>query len=186
MTIENSATGSIYGGGVVAITSKGSRPLTVSIGGIVLSNLGISPSDPTVFFVYAPRHAAGPVDVVVPHAGDGGSQVIAGGYTYLDPESFDLNGAWTGVTVDGSDTWVEFTVQGNLLLEVHCLNPADKREDLRISAPIINGKVDTAGDWGRFSAWVASESEAAGTIDMAQCAAGGPWIAQRRHQDSLR
>ena len=111
----------------------------------------------------------------------GGATLKAiGAYTYVDPESFDLNGTWGGFTIDGSDTWIEFTVRGNLLSNVSCIDPTDKRVDIELSAPVVNGKVEFIGDAGRFSAWVASASEAAGTIDMAPCSPGHPWRALRK------
>jgi hypothetical protein len=171
-------TGSTYGGSLVAIVTTIERGATASIGGA--RSMGYSPTDPAKIFVVSPPHAAGSVDVVVTNPAGGATQKAIGAYTYVDPESFDLNGAWSGVTFDGSDMSIEFTVRGNLLSNVHCIDATDKRLDIGLSAPIVNGKVEFVGDAGRFSAWVASASEAAGTIDMAPCSGGRPWQALRK------
>ena len=158
-------TGSIYGGNWITVMGEFDRNATATIGGTKVGT-GWSPTDPAKHFLHglAP-HTPGPVDIVVTNA-DGGSQRFAGAYTYADPGAFDLNGAWDGVTFDGSDTLVAFTVRENVLTRVQCIDAFNKSIELELSAPVVNGKVEFIGDAGRFSAWVASASEAAGTIDI--------------------
>ena len=141
------------------------RRATVTVGGIRVG-LGWNPQDLTRHILYSPPHAAGRVDLVVTNP-DGGSVVAA--YTYANPESFDLNGQWVGITVDGSDTDLEFTVRDNVLIRVQCVDPFYRSVALSPKAPVVNGKVEFTGDTGRFVAWVASASEAAGTIDISPC-----------------
>jgi hypothetical protein len=168
-------TGSIYGGSWVTVVGEIDRSATATIGGIRVS-MGWSPTDSTKHILITPPHAAGPADVVVMNSG-GASQTVVGGYTYADPGSFDLEGAWAGFTVDGSDTWVEFTVRAHLLMNVRCTDAAGKVVEIAASQPVVNGKIEYVGDAGRFSAWVASASETAGTIDIAPCSGVRRWEA---------
>jgi hypothetical protein len=79
--------------------------------------------------------------------------------------------------VDGSDTWIEFTVRDQLLKSVRCADPFDRRLTIDLSQPFVNGKVEVVGEAGRFSAWTVSPTEMAGTIDMAPCSGGLRWSA---------
>jgi hypothetical protein len=81
--------------------------------------------------------------------------------------------------VDGSDTVLAFTVRDNVLTHVQCIDPFNQAVELELAAPVVNGKVEFAGAAGRFSAWVASASEAAGTIDIAPCSGVRRWQAER-------
>ena len=158
--------GSIYGGGRVNVFGDIDRPCDRH--GWERSRWGWvgAPEDLTRHVLYAPPHAVGRVDLVVTNP-DGGSAAAA--YTYVDPGSFDLNGACAGFTVDGSDTWIEFTVRDQLLTNLPGIDPFDNLVEIELSAPVLNGKVEFVGDAVRFSAWVASASDAAGTIDMTRC-----------------
>jgi len=168
-------TGSIYGGSEVTIVGDFDRLATAAFDGVRVA-MGWSPQDRMLHILHAPPHAAGRVDLVVTIP-DGRSAVAA--YTYVDPDAFDLGGAWSGVTVDGSDTVLEFTVRDNVLTRVQCVDPSNQSVELELAAPVVNGKVEFAGDAGRFSAWVASASEAAGTIDIAPCSGVRRWQAVR-------
>jgi hypothetical protein len=168
-------TGSIYGGGQVTIVGEINRGATATLGGIAVA-LGWSPNDATRFAFTAPAHTAGPVDIVVTNPG-GGSQTVVGAYTYVEPASYRLDGEWAGFTVDGSDTWIEFTVHDQLLKSVRCADPFDRRLTIDLSQPFVNGKVEVVGEAGRFSAWTVSPTEMAGTIDMAPCSGGLRWSA---------
>jgi hypothetical protein len=170
-------TGSIYGGGEVRIFGNFERSAIATIGGIRTVQ-GWSPTDPTVRILHAPPHAAGPVDVIVTNP-DGRSQTVVGGYTYVEPESFDLNGEWDAVTVDGSDTFLQFTVRARVLTRVRCENSFYQTVEMTLSVPVLNGRAEFSGDAGNFSAWVASASQAAGTIDMPPCSGGLRWQAAR-------
>jgi IPT/TIG domain len=170
--------GSIYGGGVVTVVGNIDRQATATLGGVGVS-LGWSPADAAVHLFITPAHAAGPVDIVVTNP-DGGSQTVVGAYTYVEPGSYQLNGEWAGYTVDGSDTWIEFTVRDQLLTSVRCIDPSDTRLAIDLSQPFVNGKVEVATDAGRFSAWAVSPTETAGTIDMKPCAGMLRWEAELR------
>lgn len=175
-------TGSIYGGGVVTIVGEIDRRATTTLGGIAVS-LGWSPTDTTKHSLVSPPHTAGPVDIVVTNPG-GGSQKVVGAYTYVEPGSYRFDGEWVGFTVDGSDTWIEFTVRDQRLTSVRCIDPFDRQLTIELSQPFVNGKVEVVTDGGRFSAWAVSPTETAGTIDMKPCSGGLRWAAglQSSHQ----
>ena len=167
--------GSTYGGSLVTVVGEFDRGATAMIGGIRVST-GWSPTDSTKHFFITPPHTAGPADIVVTNP-DGTSQTVAGGYTYVDPGSSDLEGAWAGFTVDGSDMWVEFTVRDHRLTNVKCTDGAGRVVEIAASQPVVNGEIEFAGDAGRFSAWAASASETAGVIDIAPCSGVRRWEA---------
>jgi len=169
-------TGSVFGGSWVTITGEFDRRATATLGGIWVS-MGSNFAG-TIHGLITPPHAAGPVDIVVTNP-DGGSQTFVGAYTYYEPKSFDFDGAWAGFTVDGSDTWVEFTVSEQVLTRVRCTDERDRVVLIALSQPLVDGKFEYAGDAGRFSAWPASPSEMAGTIDIAPCSGGRIWEATR-------
>ncbi len=171
-------TGSIYGGGMVTVVGDIDRRATATLGGIAV-DLGWSPTDATRHFLITPPHPAGPVDIVVTNPA-GGSQRVAGGYTYVEPGSYRLDGDWAGFTVDGSDTWIEFTVRDQRLTSVRCIDPLDNRLAIDVSQPFVNGKVDVTTEEGRFSAWSVSPTETAGTIDMKPCSGTLRWAAGLR------
>jgi hypothetical protein len=168
-------TGSIYGGSAVSFFGDFDRRASATVDGIQPVQ-GWSPQDSTKHTLYSPPHTAGRVDLVVTNP-DGGRAV--GFYTYVDPGAFDLSGEWAGVTVDGSDTTIEFTVRENLLTRVQCSDALNKSVEMALAEPVVNGKVEFAGNAGRFSAWVASATEAAGTIDMSPCSGVRRWQAER-------
>ena len=168
-------TGSIYGGSLVTVVGEFDRNAAATIGGIRVST-GWSPTDSTKLFFITPPHAAGPADIVLTNR-DGTSQTVVGGYTYVAPGSFDLEGAWAGFTVDGTDTWVEFTVRDHLLTNVRCTDEASKVVEIAVSQPVVNGKIEFVGAAGRFTAWAASASETAGVIDIAPCSGVRHWEA---------
>jgi len=170
--------GSIYGGGVVTVVGNIDRQATATLGGIGVS-LGWSPTDATMHSLVTPAHTAGTVDIVVTNP-DGGSQTVVGAYTYVEPGPYRLNGEWAGSTVDGSDTWIEFTVRDQLLTSVRCIDASDRRLAIDLSQPFVNGRVDVVTDAGRFSAWAVSPTEMAGTIDMKPCSGMLRWETQLR------
>lgn len=86
------------------------------------------------FYTETPAHAPGIVDLVVTNP-DGQSHGLAGGYTYAPQESFDLNGAWGGYSLNGTDTWVEFVIQDNRLVSASCAYDVRTPFTLRISRP---------------------------------------------------
>ncbi len=174
-------TGSIYGGGVVTVVGEIDRAATATLGGIAVG-LGWSPTDATKHLFVAPPHTAGPVDIVVTNS-TGGSQTVVGGYTYVEPGSYRFDGKWAGSTVDGSDSWIEFTVRDQLLTSVRCIDAFDMRLAIELSQPFVNGKVEIVTDAGRFSAWTVSPTETAGTIDMKPCSGIRRWEARLQPSD---
>lgn len=178
--------GSIYGGGIVTVVGQMDLHATATLGGIAV-DLGYNPADTTKHLFASPPHAAGPVDIIVTNPG-GGSQTVVGAYTYVEPGSYRFDGEWAGWTVDGSDTWIEFTVRDQLLTSVRCIDPSDNRLAIDLSQPFVNGKVEVVTDAGRFSAWAVSPTETAGTIDMKPCSGTLRWEAalQSTHQQNTR
>jgi len=174
-------TGSIYGGGVVTVVGEIDHAATATVDGIPVG-LGWSPTDATKHLFVSPQHTAGPVDIVVTNAA-GGSQTVVGAYTYVEPGSYRFDGKWAGYTVDGTDTWIEFTVRDQLLTSVRCIDPADMRLAIEISQPFVNGKAEIVTDAGRFSAWTVSPTETAGTIDMKPCSGIRRWEARLQSND---
>jgi hypothetical protein len=55
----------------------------------------------TSLLITTPAHAAGVVDVIVTNP-NGQAVRASAGYEFAEPQSFDFNGNWSGVTVDGS------------------------------------------------------------------------------------
>ena len=174
-------TGSIYGGGVVTVVGDIDRVATVTLGGITVG-LGWSPTDPTKHSFVSPPHTAGPVDIVVTNS-TGGSRTVVGAYMYVEPGSYRFDGKWAGSTVDGSDSWIEFTVRDQLLTSVRCIDAFDMRLAIELSQPFVNGKVEIVTDAGRFSAWTVSPTETAGTIDMKPCSGIRRWEARLQPSD---
>lgn len=164
--------------GIVTVEGEIDRRATATVGGIAVP-LGWSPTDASRHLLVAPPHGAGPVDVVVTNP-EGGSHTAAGGYTYVEPGAAPLDGEWSGVTVDGSDTSIEFTVRDQRLTSVRCVNPSEQSLAIDLSQAFVNGKVEVMRDEGRFSAWSVSPSETAGTIDMRPCSGVLRWAAGLR------
>lgn len=73
----------------------------------------------TTMYVETPPHAAGTIDIVVTNP-DGLSDRMAGGHTYVAPETFDPNGEWAGEAWDGSHRGMLLVIQGGRLLRASC------------------------------------------------------------------
>jgi hypothetical protein len=73
----------------------------------------------TSLLITTPAHPAGVVDVIVTNP-YGQAVRLSAGYEFAEPQSFDFNRNWSGVTVDGTDTFMEFVVRNNLLVSAAC------------------------------------------------------------------
>jgi hypothetical protein len=56
--------------------------------------------------------------------------------------------------VDGSDTWIEFTVRDQRLTSVRCIDPFDRRLTIELSQPFVNGKVEVKATFSRAGTYV--------------------------------
>ncbi len=125
----------------------------------------------TTMYVETPPHGAGPVDVVVTSL-DGGTVRVGAGYSYLAPESFDLNGVWTASGMDGSDRGLGFTIEKNRLVSAYCSGVDGLLFPLWFTSPplIVNGEFVIEGpDAPVIFGRVVSAVEMVGTIDVAPC-----------------
>jgi hypothetical protein len=140
--------------------------LTVTFGDIkVTSRADIRPD----ILLETPAHAAGTIDLVVTNP-DGQSQRLAAAYTYASPESFDLNGPWTGASYDGSDRTMAFTIQNNKLVSASC--SYDSTVALPFPSPpsVSNGEFSFVGsDGASISGRIVSPSEVIGTMNFSVC-----------------
>lgn len=169
--------GSTRGGAALTVTGAGFRTgAVVTFGGTTVHNYVFKP---TTIIATAPAHPAGTVDVVVTNP-DGQSSTLAGGYTYEPPESFEVNGQWTGGADSNYGTSFRFTVQANTVVSVSCGTSPDVA--LSPPPPIVNGEFSFAGDDGvRISGSIVSPDVAMGTIRIpgVQFCFGEPWYAER-------
>jgi len=168
-------TGSVYGGSLVSVTTTLDRMLTVSVDGKIVT--AVHRTDGFTFL--SPPHATGTVTVTLTDPRTAGATTI-GTYTYVEPESFDLNGTWSGATTDGSDILLDVVVTTNRLSSVHCFGPTGGQSIVNASDPVAQGRIDLKQGQNSFSAWAASPVDAAGLIDLPSCPGGHPWRANRK------
>ncbi len=171
--------GTTSGGMVLVITGAAFRPgATVSINGIVIPAV-LRDLDRTRMTVTTPPHAAGAVDIVVTNP-DGSSGRLIGGYTYVSPVSWDVNGTWKGQSDHLTDNHVGldlvFTVENNAVITLSCgpttltFSPALRVED---------GQFSFSGEGGvSLSGTFLSPTAARGRIRVPPC--GDSWYAQKR------
>ena len=159
-------TGSTGGSTTVSVTGSGFQiGATVTLGGAPVSTLGNGTSTELSFTT--PAHAAGSVDVVVRNP-DGQSVTLSGAYTFVTPETFDVNGNWFAYLGDGNDDPFSFKVEGNALVSLTCYErtPVTLPSPLPIShgevAASVNGIVI-------FSALFVEPDSAVGTINSGLC-----------------
>lgn len=99
----------------------------------------------------------------------------------MSQESFDFNGNWDGVTTDGSDTLVQFTIKNNVLVTASCRSDLTT-ETVPLSIAIRNGEFSSAAkDAVMFSGRIVSASQAIGLITpMPPCNGGShSWWASK-------
>jgi IPT/TIG domain len=172
--------GSTGGGTFLTITGTGikgtggSSGVMVELGGTAIRIFSISS---TAIGGETGGHVAGQVDVVVTNA-DGQVARLAGGYTYVPPQSVDFNGDWHGFIEGEDDTPVRFTIRNNTLTSVSC--GTTRPWTVSPSVPVINGEFSFSDDDGTaVSGRIVSTSAARGTIRLGTCTVG-PWYAERQ------
>jgi IPT/TIG domain len=167
--------GSTSGGGPVTITGTGFVAGAVAtldgvrIGGYVYQGS---------ILATAPAHAAGKVDLVVTNP-DGQADTLSGGYTYVSPETFDINGEWKGGADSNYGTDFGFTIRNGAVISVSCGIFSSETPPV----PVVTGRfsvVDTEGV--SISGAIVSPGLALGWISI-----GGvkfcdkePWYAEKK------
>jgi hypothetical protein len=163
--------GSTGGGATVTISGTGFlsvHGITVTLDATRATNVETPGS--TMFTFLTPAHAPGTVDLVVSNP-DGQSHRLVGAYTYVSPESLDLNGQWVASVRDGSHRLIAFTIQDNKLVSASCTHE-DKRALPLPSPPpsVSNGEFSFVGSDGvSMSGRIVSPSEVIGTMNFAAC-----------------
>ena len=139
----------------------------VRVGGVAINAIFWDGS----LYVTTLPHAAGVVDVEVDNAGPRG--VLAGAYTFVDPDQLDFNGTWRGYFGE-SDLEVRLTVESGIVTAVACGGV-----NLELSQPptINRGRFSYAGTGIRVSGRIVSPNEAGGAITVPSCVDpfGGDW-----------
>ena len=165
------ALGSAAGGSIVKITGTGFMPgMIVAFDGIkATAPVAYPTSSFTAFYMETPAHAVGTVDLIVTNP-DGQSQRVAGGYSYASPETFNMNGVWSGYTDAGSDTGVEFLIRDNTLVSAVCAYNAVMPFVFSKVPRVENGAFSLIADDGAtLSGRIVSPSEMVGTINFPAC-----------------
>ena len=131
--------GSTGGGASITITGTGLLPgIHVAFGTTNTTNVsGFFSANRDRINVTTPIHSPGSVDVVVTNF-DGQNAVAIGAYTFADPESFDANGNWRGVSFAGDDQEsFTFTVVDGAVVSLACATSG--LVTLSPPAPLIHG-----------------------------------------------
>ena len=175
--------GSTGGNAIIKIVGRGFSPgMVVAVGGIKVTGRFDS-RGPTyeTFYTETPPHAVGSVDVVVTSP-DGQSYRLANGYTYAPPASFDPNGVWSGYSLNGTDTLVEFAIRENRLIKASCTYDTATAFTLSDFPTVQSGEFSmTAADGATISGRIVSASEVVGTISLPPCTTTPlEWRATRR------
>ena len=171
--------GSTRGGTPIEITGSGLRSsATVTFGTATASPKRYDPRDApnTLLVVDTPAHAAGVVDVIVTNL-DGQTFRLHRAYEFVPQEAFDLNGDWDGVTTDGSDTFVQFTIRNNVLVAASC--EGQGKATVRLSGQVANGEFSVgAPDAFLLSGRSVAASIAIGKMMVPACyISDSPWHA---------
>ena len=166
--------GSTDGGTVVTIAGVGFHPTTrVSVGGARMQTVVYQDS---IFFA-TPPHAAGAVDVVIDN-GVAPAFVLAGGFTYAPPGTFDFNGVWEGGAGAEEQIPLQITIHDDVVTRVSC--GVGDLATFTTAIPVREGSFSSAdGNAGTISGRIVSRSAARGSIDTAQCSRTS-WYARKR------
>jgi hypothetical protein len=101
---------------------------------------------------------------------DGQSLRLADRYTYARPESFDVNGVWSGFSINGTDTAVTFVIEQNRLVSASCAYDVYTPFTFSESPSVQNGEFSLIADGGAtLSGTIVSPSEIVGSIDYPAC-----------------
>lgn len=123
----------------------------------------------STFYAETPAHAPGPVDVVVTNP-DGQSQRLVSGYSFAPQGSFDLNGAWSGMSLHGTDTAVDFVIRNNKLVIASCQSDVRRPFIFAYLPTVEDGAFSfTADDGATIGGRIVSASEILGTMSFAPC-----------------
>ena len=172
--VEN--VGSTSGGAPVTITGTGFHPGAVAtLDGVRISgyvHLG------STIYATAPAHAAAKVDLVVTNP-DGQAATLSGAYTYVSPETFDIDGVWKGGADSNYGTDFGFTIRDGAVVSVSC-GPFSSETP---PVPVVMGRFSFAETEGvNISGAIVSPGLALGWISI-----GGvkfcdkePWYAEKK------
>ena len=170
--------GSSAGGTPIEITGYGFEPgSTVVFGGTAMV---VNYVDGQKLTATTPPGAAGLVDVLVTNP-NGQSDRLREGYAYASPETFDVNGEWTGNADSHSGTDFGFTIRDGALISVSC--GTSQSVTLSPPVPVVNGEFSLRGDEGvSISGRITSPGRALGTVTIPgiRSCVGEPWYAAKQ------
>jgi len=181
VTALSVSVGSTAGGTPMKITGTGlERGASVTFGSATVTSRSYDPRDVpgTSLVIDTPAHAAGLVDMIITNPNRQTFRFNQG-YEYVPQESFDFNGEWDGVTTNGTDTLVQFTISNNMLVTASCRFDLDKI--FTLSAAVMNGEFSAKGRDGLvLSGRMVSASQAVGQITAPECLSNtNPWHASK-------
>lgn len=162
-------------GGGTRVTFTGSdldRGADVTFGGVAARPGGFDPRVPagTSLVMTTPTHVAGVVDVVITNP-NGRPLRLDASYEFVDPDSFDFNGRWHGVSLDGKDVALEFVVTKNELVSARC--QYFETITMVLSTEVTKGAFSAEGaDGVRLSGRMVSAAQATGRLSAPGCVPG--------------
>jgi len=137
-------------------------------------------NDSSTIYATAPAHAAGNVDLVVTNP-DHQADTLRGGYTYVSPETFDVNGEWKGGADSNYGTDFGFTIRNGAVIAVSC--GTSQSVTLEPPVPVVSGDFSLTGNENIIiSGRIVSPSLAFGTISIAgvKFCVKEPWYAEKQ------
>lgn len=172
--------GSTGGGTPIRITGTNlQRGASVSFGQATVTSNSWDPRDPpgTSLLITTPAHVAGQVEVIVTNP-DRSSLRLSQRYEYAPQQSFDFNGKWDGVSVDGGHALIQFTIANNVLVTASCQELGSTMVSL--SSAATNGDFSSEGPDGfRLSGRIVSPSDATGSLTAPACGSDTIWRASK-------
>jgi len=173
--------GSSAGGTQIKIVGSNlDRGSSVTFDNRTVTSNGYDPRDApgTSLLITTPAHPTGVVDVIVRN-GDRGTTRLTGAYEFVDQESFDVNGNWSGVTIDGTDTFVQFVIRNNVLISASCDGAG--KSSVALSTEALNGAFSAeSSDGFRLFGRMVSTAESTGRLLARACFDGETvWYAHK-------
>ena len=161
--------GSTAGGATVKIVGTGFMPgMVVTFDDIKVAGRSDT-RDTLSFYTESPPHQLGIVDLVVSNP-DGQSQRRTAAYRYAAPDAFDMNGAWSGFSTNGTDTLVSFVIQANRLVSASCAFDVLMAFTFTAFPSTIGGEFSlTAAGGQAITGRIVSASEIVGTFSLPPC-----------------
>lgn len=144
---------------------------TLHIGGTPV--LVVFRDSTTIQFASSGAHPPGTVDVVVTNPG-AIPATLAGGYTFAEPESFDMNGEWIAHADARNDYSIDmrFTIKDNALVTLSC----GVAVSMPTTVPAPNGRFSFAGPDGlALSGMLVSTISSSGHVSAPGCGDGTWW-----------